>query len=210
MPKYICLSSVIDRIIISSTKDKTYKGPNIQVEYDIDWENTYQITQHRKSEYIEKNPFDEYGNGFLTNQDKYPLNDEPLILNYEYYRDNFVKITDLKIYNTEGWDTNYRCRDGYDHNNKYFIQDEKEYALKSKNINKKWYLNYSDSYSISKENITLNDIANGVFAVKSGKLDHYYENFTTAYCKVETKSYKNNLKENEVCLDIILNFEHGS
>jgi hypothetical protein len=179
MPKYIILGVIIENIINSALNKGGYKGPKKQVEYDIDWDDSYQELCLHESFIKEEVSYGEYY-GVLINTNTYPLKDEKLIIRDG---DLYKIVIKLIIDNSNGWNTDERARGD----------------------NPEWYDNYDDKYEIIKEDgISLNDIANGVFSVKSGKLDNNYELFMRAYCSM--KEYK----KRELELNITLKFDHGS
>jgi len=191
MPKFICITAAIECIIKSAIKNKGYKGQNIQIEYQIDWDDEYQHSVLFKTSTKKYN--DDYYIGFIINANNYPLNNDILLI---YHEGKYIKISELEIYNTSGWNKDPRTRGNYD----YYLDDRDDTNI----INKEWYRNYSDIYKIiRKEGITMNDIANGVFSVKSGKDDNNYELFTNAECKIKDNS-------GSIQLNIFMDFDHGS
>lgn len=184
MPKYIDLTAAIKTAIESVIKNNGYKGCDTQVEFEIDWENEYQKNCLCASSNDRLND-DEYP-GLLSKQNNYPLKSDKLLTIIPYDFNNYHNITKLVIYNYNGWNKDDRSR-GKKEEDQHIIHPE-------------WYENYDDTYKIIKEEgISFNDIINGVFAVKSGKLDDNYELFTRAYCRV-----------NQYELYITLEFDHGS
>lgn len=193
MVQYIHIEPLIKCIV--RTGYKNYKGPNKNINYEIKWDDNYQFEMCNGS--IREHPYDNYNDGFLAKS--YPKKDDPLVV---YYDDkDFVKITNLEIYNISGWNPDPRARGGS-------LTGKEETPKTAKK--KSWYANYSETYRIKKDYITIDDIAKGVFAVKSGKTDDNYELFTHAWCKITNNNRYSFNKPLEIELSIDLKFDHGS
>jgi hypothetical protein len=126
--------------------------------------------------------------------DDYPLKTQPLET-YMHNKSEKYNITSLSVLNICGWNKDARCRG-------IAMEDDDLYHYHYKN--QIGYEDYNDLFEIINTNITLLDIANAVFEVKSGKNDDNYELFIGACCKF------NILKDKEVKLSIALDFDHGS
>ncbi len=190
MVKFIAFSPLIDHIIRDVVEGKKYDEVTKKVDFDIDWKE------------FDRMMFDSYDRfefelydykGILM--DDYPTKTQPLetYLKYNIEMEKY-KITSLSVYNTIGWNRDPRCRD-------IAMEDDSYHHYYKNQIG---YEDYNDYIEIKDKEITLLDIANAVFEVKSGKKDHYYENFTGCCCEIKI------IKDKEVKLNIALNFEHGS
>jgi hypothetical protein len=182
MVKFIAFSPLIEHIIKDVVDNNKYNNVTKQVDFDIDWTNfdRMMFDNYDRFEYCVYNY-----KGILM--DDYPLKTQPL----ETYLNNKpekYKITSLSVLNTVGWNKDARCRG--------IAMEDDLYDYK--------YEDYNDLFEIKNTNITLLDIANAVFEVKSGKNDDNYELFIGACCKF------NILKDKEVKLSIALDFDHGS
>ena len=191
MPQYIHLGSMINTIIESTLSNDGYVGPEIPVKYNIDWHGKYQlwIFNHRYREIEEDKKY----HGIMV--PNYLSPNEPILLYTDPYRITYKtsKVTRLIVHNLRGWNDDPRCR-GTHYDDPGFDPEI---------IKKEWYDNYTDIVKIEKE-ITLDDIANSIFTVKSGKLDDTYEMFIRANCKYT------NITDTEIELYINLEFDHGS
>lgn len=195
--QFIDIKALVECIITSAIEINGYNGPDKQVKYEVDWDKDYQINIFEKSS---NNDYDnDYDNGFITYN--YPKNDEPLIVLYKEsgLSKDFKKLTNLQIDNLSGWNRDPRVR-----SSTISDDDSDEEDWHKVKRDKNWFKNYSDTYNITKNEITLNDITNGVFSVKSGKLDNNYELFTNAWCNTIKNS------DGNATLDITLKFDHGS
>jgi hypothetical protein len=135
----------------------------------------YWTTQYAITSYCWKHHLDQ---GLLV--DEYPSITDLL---HVYVDDIKVpkRITALYIDNVSGWNNDTRSTGK---------EDKKD---------------YKDYYRVSKQHgITLHDIIDGVFSVKSGKCDDNYELFANVKTNVE-RNVKGNLE-----LNLVLEFDHGS
>lgn len=190
MPQYIDLSALIRSIIESTLSNNGYTNPKIDVKFNIEWHGKYQL--YMFNSYIRTLESNEYHEILVPN---YLDINEPIQIYMDPYRITYktTKVTKLTLYNLNGWNKDQRCR------RIHHTDPETEPEI----INQEWYGNYTNVVRIKKE-ITLQDIANAVFEVKSGKLDNFYEAFMRATCELKE------ITDNEVELCIDLMFDHGS
>jgi len=131
------------------------------------------------------NLFNEKGNELNFNDEIFPF-----------------KITKLIVENSSGYNDDPRCRinEREELYPEYKVLRDRE--SHSERFPLPWLVNYEPRCEIENiEGITYKDLAKGIFSVKSGKRDTWYELFMFAELNLDTKNKK---------LYINLEFDHGS
>lgn len=171
MPRYIHLHALIDNIINNVVYNLSYKGPSKVPDYSIDWDIDYQWSLFRvlseNNISVQQQNID---HGFIV--DEYLNKDTPIAIHRS--KDTKVLIKRFTVKNVTGWNKDPRVRC-------WHLDDEEEDG--GDDIS--WYTDYSDTFEVNNKNgITLDNIVQGVFEVKSGKYDNMYEFLTMATCEI--------------------------
>lgn len=186
-PVLVFLKPMLSRIIDYVTNNNGYTGPGNSIKYMFEIDERYVWETYDYGNRIDASD----GNARCVMFHGMPRPSEPLRV-YMFEFDHTVYfVKKLSVYNLTSWNKDDRCRGKHPS------------IPNSDTIHPEWYAGYSDIFEKEKEEITLDDLVEGLYAVKSGKLDCYYELLKDARCRLDKAN------DNHVHMSVFLRFGHG-